>query len=347
MTKEFDKEDNNSGNQNHKMSFKISRKDNSKPTKKVIFEDSILDIIKPQNSNKIHLEKKIENNINLSSFFNSSIFKKFSFEETNYQNFSKEDLFGMPTIQNNVEQNLENVIPVLENKDIQTAENASSNSAIQTPTIDKNLLNKEQSKTSDVFANVVLPAQNNNVQNNIVLQNNDFTKLIEKLSKSVSDLSNRIYNLEKKLTTQEEIKEEISTICDNKTLLIDEQTQKVYLPYTLDDIFQDMENYPDFYSLEEIVEDKYTLPLYIFKNPARSRFKETYKLMRVKEKTSISEALTLAGKLMFNSSLYPAIITACKNLGELNLYLDCLYKNNLENFEPFKVVFRFLPTIVK
>ena len=67
--------------------------------------------------------------------------------------------------------------------------------------------------------------------------------------------------------------------------------------------------------------------------------------MRIKEKISIPEALRLAGKIMFNSSLNPAIIRACKNLQELNLYLDCLYKNETEKFEAFKVVYKALPTI--
>ena len=65
--------------------------------------------------------------------------------------------------------------------------------------------------------------------------------------------------------------------------------------------------------------------------------------MRKKEKSSVLESLDLALELTFNSSLNPAIITACKSLDELDIYLDCLASNNLNNFDVFKIKYDVLP----
>ena len=67
--------------------------------------------------------------------------------------------------------------------------------------------------------------------------------------------------------------------------------------------------------------------------------------MREKENSSVYAAIDLALELMFNSNLNPAVIRACKNLRELNIYLDCLYENELEKFDCFKVIYKVLPKI--
>lgn len=65
--------------------------------------------------------------------------------------------------------------------------------------------------------------------------------------------------------------------------------------------------------------------------------------MRKKEKASIIESLSLALELYFNTSLNPAIITACKNLDELDTYLDCLSENALDKFSIFNIKYEILP----
>ena len=65
--------------------------------------------------------------------------------------------------------------------------------------------------------------------------------------------------------------------------------------------------------------------------------------MRVKENKSIFEAFDLALELMFKYELNPIIITACRNLDELDLYLDCLRKNELEDFNCFQIHFEMMP----
>lgn len=137
-----------------------------------------------------------------------------------------------------------------------------------------------------------------------------------------------------------------NSVCDNKVLTINEETQKVYLPYEIEDVMNFIKNpNNDYHTIREVVDGEYTLSLSTFKNPVVARFREAYNFMRVKEKSSIYAALDLALELMFNTNLNPAIIRACKDLRELNVYLDCLYENELEKFDCFKIVYKVLPRV--
>ena len=66
--------------------------------------------------------------------------------------------------------------------------------------------------------------------------------------------------------------------------------------------------------------------------------------MRKREKASITDSLDLALELAFNYKLNPAVILACKNLEQLDNYLDCLELDELEKFNYFEVKYEFLPT---
>ena len=45
--------------------------------------------------------------------------------------------------------------------------------------------------------------------------------------------------------------------------------------------------------------------------------------------------------------LHPAIISACRNLNELDVYIDCLDKNELDDFKIFKIKYELYPMVVK
>ena len=65
--------------------------------------------------------------------------------------------------------------------------------------------------------------------------------------------------------------------------------------------------------------------------------------MREKQNSSLLDALDLGLELAFNSLLNPAIISACKNMDELDIYLDCLESNELEKFHIFNIKYEILP----
>ncbi len=164
---------------------------------------------------------------------------------------------------------------------------------------------------------------------------------------SLSILNTNIAKIKKPGQDEEDDdSENQNSVCDNDVLTINEETQKVYLPYKIEDVMNLIKNPSnDYHTIKEVVENEYTIPMSTFKPPIVSRFKEAYNFMRTKEKSSVYAALDLALELMFNANLNPAIIRACSNLRELNVYLDCLYENELEKFDCFKIVYKVLPRI--
>lgn len=132
------------------------------------------------------------------------------------------------------------------------------------------------------------------------------------------------------------------------TLIVSELTKTVKLPYTFRELRDILRNSNRKYaSFREIIRALYTKPLNNYKNSAKSRFKEGYNLIRHKEKGSIRDALELGFELLSNSKLHPAVIAACKDLNELDVYLSCLEYNELKDFPFFKIIFNVAPVVSK
>ena len=132
------------------------------------------------------------------------------------------------------------------------------------------------------------------------------------------------------------------------TLIISEIEKKVVLPYTLTDIKNILKASPAKYtSAQDVINQLYTIPLKCYKNSAISRFREAYRLVRQRDKGTLLQAVFFQTELFFNYNLHPAIITACKNSNELDVYLSCLEYNELEDFTSFKIVFQGLPAVSK
>lgn len=129
---------------------------------------------------------------------------------------------------------------------------------------------------------------------------------------------------------------------DNDILIISEKTQKAYLPYKYDDIKKIYNNSKKYTSIIDVIQDLYIIPLTRFKHPIISRFKESYNLVIYKEKKSSFKALDLAFELLFKYNLNPIIIAACRNLDELDIYLDCLEENELSDFNCFEIKYEYI-----
>ena len=133
---------------------------------------------------------------------------------------------------------------------------------------------------------------------------------------------------------------------DNDILIVSEKEQKAYLPYKYCNIKKAFEKNKDKYlSPNDVIKKEYILPLNRFRHSVSSRFRETLNLMLNKEKLSIFKALDLAFELMFKYNLNPIIIAACRNLKELDIYLDCLEENELFDFRCFKIKFEVTPKL--
>lgn len=133
---------------------------------------------------------------------------------------------------------------------------------------------------------------------------------------------------------------------DNDTLIVSEKDQKAYLPYKYGDIEKIYnENKDKYSSLRDVIDKEYVLPLNRFRHSISSRFRETINLVLHKENKSIFKALDLAFELMFEYKLNPIIIAACRNLEELDIYLDCLEEDELFDFRCFKIKFEVTPKV--
>lgn len=171
----------------------------------------------------------------------------------------------------------------------------------------------------------------NNIQNSI----EDIVESIEpskdKKTENIEEIENSAYKF-------------VSTVKDNDTLLISEKQGKVFLPYTVSDLKAYLAEYPEEYkSLSDVVNQEYIVSIDKYKNQSISRFKEMYCLMRDIEMKSIIESFKKAVEIMFNTSVNPAIIAACKSEEQINNYLYCIERNDLESFKDFKIVFDVAP----
>ena len=107
------------------------------------------------------------------------------------------------------------------------------------------------------------------------------------------------------------------------TLVISESQKKIIFPYTLNKLEDILQNNARYHSIDEIINRFYTKPINYYKFSPIARFKEAYKLVKEKERGSTFKALSLAFELFGNYNLHPAIITACKSIDELDIYLAC------------------------
>lgn len=184
-------------------------------------------------------------------------------------------------------------------------------------------------------------------------QNFKINYIIDNLERKNNAVNFKLTNLTEIVANEDGINFEIdeekvieNSLEDNKTLVISEEDGKVYLPYTKEDIKKDVLQNKGA-KISEVIDQKYVLPLDKYKNSMRARFREGYNLMYYREKKSKRSAIMLGIELMFESNLHPAIISACKTLEELDIYLDCLEDNELEKFSCFKIIYKSLPTLHK
>jgi len=135
---------------------------------------------------------------------------------------------------------------------------------------------------------------------------------------------------------------------DNNHLLISEKEQKAYLPYKYEQVKKTfLESKNKYKTMQDVINSLYILPLNKFKNSSIARFREAFYLVRQKEKGSITKALDLGLELMFKYELNPIIIAACRNLDELDIYLDCLDENEPYEFNCFEIKFEVSPKDTK
>lgn len=133
---------------------------------------------------------------------------------------------------------------------------------------------------------------------------------------------------------------------NNKNLIISKRKNKIFLPYTVDEIDDYMRYYPGSYvSSSDVVKKEFTINYSaLFKHQYKARFEEAYNLMRNRENKCAIFSFIKALRISLKRKLNPAIIAACKSKKELKKYLVCLKRKELENFEAFKIIYELANT---
>ena len=217
------------------------------------------------------------------------------------------------------------------------------------------------SENTDINTNQEVPLIEETLgeQNNIISEISDASNTINSTSDTPESViltdsteltnNNNAENISSSLNEGKNIQPliENSNIIEN-TLIISEKNGNVILPYTMEELNSALKKNPYKYeNIEDVIQKKYTKPIKYYKNSSIARFKETFKLVREREKGSLKHAWDLALEAFFNYDLHPAIISACKSIDELDIYLSCLEYDELEDFRFFKIIFDVLPTLSK
>ena len=215
---------------------------------------------------------------------------------------------------------------------------------------DKNLQNNreeikanlvEYNKKRDELSNKILDfeEQNTIILNSIICLSLDVQS--KRIKKSNSFIKENIAITTNRIDIEIEPK-------DNNLLIVSEKDQKAYLPFFYSDVKDVYNNSNNKYeTMQDVVDSLYVVPLSKFKNSAISRFRESFFLVKNKAKGSITKALDLGLELMFRYDLNPVVIAACRNLDELDIYLDCLEENELYDFSCFEIKFEIMPQLAK
>lgn len=264
--------------------------------------------------------------------------------------------------------------------------NVTTNMIAVTNTVDKNKENYfhdtvtvlkssfEDFEKIETLANDLLNSLNyilNLYNNDLQLNYNEIKAELVEYNKKSDEFYNNLYTFEKNVSSvidsaielsvsnsnedsNTNLKDDLNTLNnlhllkDNDVLIISEKEQFAYLPYKYLEVEKIYKNSNGKYSsIQDVIDKLYAIPLNKFKNSSISRFRESFNLVKNKENASMIKALELGLELMFKYDLNPIIIAACRNLDELDIYLDCLESNELFEFKCFEIKFEVTPQITK
>jgi len=171
------------------------------------------------------------------------------------------------------------------------------------------------------------------IYNNNENKNENFIKNDEEKQNNKIEECNENNNLKKVLYIPDNLKENTLVISDSE----------VILPFTKEELEEKL-NSTNLDSCKQVINTFYRKPKKYFEPSSISRFREAYSLVKNKEHGSKFQALSLALELSTNYNLHPAIISACKDLTQLDVYLSCLEYKELSDFHFFDIVYNIPPT---
>ena len=190
----------------------------------------------------------------------------------------------------------------------------------------------------------------NEVKDELLYEYNNYYNQVQNDFKEFNENGDGILKEYEKIQKNNEpkVEEKNSTVMNNPVLLVSELQNKVILPYKgeeIEEIVNDNDN--DYNTSQEVIEHVFTRKLTDYRDSMFARYRETYNLAFRRDNYSRWEAMKLAMEVCRKKFLHPAIISACRNVKELDVYLDCLNKNELEDFKIFEIKYEIPPMLNK
>lgn len=227
-------------------------------------------------------------------------------------------------------------------------------------TLDKNnllkIINRYNRKYKDIKNNLLI--------NNFSLETDKLVNHMQELPNTNLRVKNENLSKEEVKNMNENIKENMSEnnfedtinsttniineIENNDTLLISEVLNKVLLPYTAKEVIEILQDENNNYkTAQDVIDNVFTRPFSDYKFQFYARYNETIKLAHGRLGFKLTDSIQLALEMMTRRYLHPAIISACRTLDELDVYLDCLDKNEVDDFKIFKIKYELHPILAK
>ena len=199
------------------------------------------------------------------------------------------------------------------------------------------------SKVSDENTTVIDSEEN--IQNKIVEPILEDNEKEETITENIETQKGQNETAKKNFTIIDEPKEEIIeekaplTNLNEKELIINKKSGIAILPYSISDLDELFLNDPEKYSsIQDIIDQEYTVRLKDFENSSITRYKEAFKLAKDRSNYSFSQAANFAKVFLIENEITSLIIASCKNVEELEFYIECLNNNKLNDFHYFKIV---------
>ena len=238
-----------------------------------------------------------------------------------------------------IEENNEEIVPVSDETENVAEEVVEENNEEIAPVSDEVEEIVEEVVEENNEEIVPVSDETEDVAEEVVEENNEE---IAPVSDETEDVAEEVVEEVAEEIVEEEINEETEFSqeqLEEKTLVICKDDDIAILPYSFTDLEEFFSDNPEKYSsIQDIIEQEYTVSLKDYENTSFARYKEAYKLAKDKSNLSLPQSVTYAKKLLLENDVLPIVIASCKNIDELDNYLDCLDSNKLEDFKYFKII---------
>lgn len=349
----------------------IDSEDTSSLLSEIIFDDILDNTESKLEEEKINIESTSDEEKISNDNLNEEILEETNVEDVIDEEASNEELVVEDSENDNI--NLEETVideePVVENEislsaldllnDIDLLDNFDNSileetNLIEDETIEDDLSEIELEEIEDTNSETIVDNEEKNIVDEIldVIEETDDDENQEELDNVehfYKEDNNKGATFKNKGMSKKDFDSKLlrieNALEDNRTLVISERLQKIYLPYKVSELVNYVESYPGSYtSLKDVVNQEFILPFdYFRKHPSKARFTEAYNLLKNREGRNFMKSVSYAFRLLNKNNLNPAIIASCKTQHELDSYLYYLDSDNLNNFKFFDIIYEVNP----